>query len=187
MSEDHDSDTPQYEPIPYRGNLGGIEERDPFITFHGNSAHILKSAYEILGEPSAIRFYLNNLSLGMQPLKSNHPTAYPVFESGEGGTRVSVGWVKYELDLDEELRGRAQLKYDKEAELWAVDLDEVLGQPKQQTDVTVDNVLSAMRLAGDWLENHGYHEPAADVGRAYNNVKKRRDEIRKSERQVADL
>lgn len=187
MSDRYADDTPQFEEVPYQGNRGGMPEQEPYVGFHGNYANLLKKSYELMGEPDALRCYLNGLKLGLEPIDPGQQHAYPVNDHEDTCPSISVGWIKYELDLDGELRGRARLRFDEDAELWVVNVDEVLGQPKQSAEVTVDNVLAAMRLAGDWLEDQELHEPAADVGRAYNHVKERRDELRKREKQVAEL
>jgi hypothetical protein len=93
----------------------------PAITLK-RSQHIqfLKKAYVALGEPNAIRCFVDGNKIAFVPSDEDHPNSYSVWGASQA-PRMTGGWVKYELKMGEPTRGCYELERD--GDLWIVDFE----------------------------------------------------------------
>lgn len=163
----------------------GNTEPWPAVTFSGDppTCRILTVAYEAMGEPEAVRCYLKGLTMGIEPCDPDHAHAYPLYEQRSTHS-FSAGWMRYELELEDHLNGMVKLEYDDELGFWTADLGRLI-KAGDGDETTVDDALAALRTAGEYLEDHELHEEAHHVGRAYNKLKEKRQELRRKDRLVS--
>lgn len=75
---------------------------------------LLNVAYDTLGEPDALRFFVQEDRVALLPAPEDHPHSYPLADRN-----VSVTWLKYELESGLPAEGRYELERDDS--LWTVD------------------------------------------------------------------
>ena len=75
---------------------------------------LLKVAFDTLGEPDALRFFIRGDRVALLPAGEDHPHSYPISDGN-----VSITWLKYELESGLPAEGRYELERD--GDLWTVD------------------------------------------------------------------
>jgi ribosomal protein L37AE/L43A len=133
-----------------RTPVGGYSPDRPMITVIGNRIFILVAAFEALGEPAAVRCFIDGNRVAIVPTDPEHLNAYSVHGT-DSRSEFSGAWLKDELERDTQPEGRFPLERD--GELWVVDFAPEGGDHSEPiTDggqLTPDDTL---RLTDDGLE-----------------------------------
>jgi len=90
----------------------------PMVSVDEGHIRILSAAYEAMGEPEAVRCFVNGDRVALIPADSEHPNAYSVYDTDCSAT-IAAGWLQNELDRDTQPEGRFPL--ERAGDLWVVD------------------------------------------------------------------
>jgi ribosomal protein L37AE/L43A len=119
------------------------------VTVDGNRIFVLAAAFEVMGEPAAVRCFIDGDRVAIVPADSENPNAYPV--SRDHSNKIAGGWLQHELERDTQPEGRFPLERD--GDLWVVDFapeGDDDGEPiTDGGQLTPDDTL---RLTDDGLE-----------------------------------
>jgi len=114
-----------------RTPVGGYSPDRPMITVTGNRIFILIVAFEAMGEPEAVRCFIDGNRVAIVPADPGRANAYSVHGT-DARSEFSGAWLKDELERDTQPEGQFPLERD--GDLWVVDFapegdDPAQGEP----------------------------------------------------------
>jgi hypothetical protein len=116
----------------------------PMVSVDAYNIRLLVAAYEAMGEPEAVRCFVNGDRVALIPADTEHPNAYPVYNRH----KIAGTWLQQELDRDTQPEGRFPLERD--GDLWVVDFapeGDDHGEPGRGTASRVGSTLRSQASA----------------------------------------
>jgi ribosomal protein L37AE/L43A len=122
-----------------RTPVGGYSPDRPMITVTGNRIFILIVAFEAMGEPEAVRCFIDGNRVAIVPADPGRANAYSVHGT-DARSEFSGAWLKDELERDTQPEGRFPLERD--GDLWVVDFAPEGDDPAQGEPITDGGTLT---------------------------------------------